>query len=340
MTHQFKHAVLFGRFNPVHLGHLSIIDDALDQADHLVIMLGSHNAARNIKNPWTSEEREKMIRSALSPEANKRVLCVPIRDQLYNDALWITDALHKISEATDDADDKDICLVGFKSDKTSWYLDLFPQWQYISCPTDYDFHSTQIREMYFSMDAAYKKCVSPEVISHMEQFKTTEDFKRLKDEFDFIADYKEQWRGAPYMPTFLTCDAVVIKSGHILLVRRRGNPGKGLLALPGGFVGQNEAIKEAAVRELKEETSIKLSKEELRKAIVDEKVFDAPHRSLRGRTITEAFLFNLGIGPLDKVKGNDDADKAFWLPLNEVFQRESEFFEDHFHIISFFTNRI
>jgi bifunctional NMN adenylyltransferase/nudix hydrolase len=339
MAHDFKWAVFLGRFNPIHLGHLSIIDDALDQADRLVILLGSDNAARNIKNPWTSEERKQMILSALTPATRERIVFAPIRDQLYNDTLWLADALHKISEATNDAEDKDICLVGFKSDPSSWYLDLFPQWKYISCPTDYDFHAKDIREQYFCLDAGYKKCVHPEVSKYMEAFKDTEHFARLKEEFGFIADYKEIWRGSPYPVSFICADAVVIKSGHILLVRRRGNPGKGLLALPGGFVGQNETIREAAIRELKEETSIALSKDVLRKAITDEKVFDAPSRSLRGRTITQASLFNLGSGPLDRVKGNDDADKAFWLPLNSALSREEEFFEDHYHILSFFVSR-
>jgi bifunctional NMN adenylyltransferase/nudix hydrolase len=60
---------------------------------------------------------------------------------------------------------------------------------------------------------------------------------------------------------------------------------------------------------------------------------------LRGRTVTHAFLINLGSGTLPKVKGMDDADKAFWLSLSDFATRESEFFEDHFQIISHFVNK-
>jgi hypothetical protein len=35
----------------------------------------------------------------------------------------------------------------------------------------------------------------------------------------------------------------------------------------------------------------------------------------------------------------DDAEKAFWMPLRDVYRREEEFFEDHFHIIFFFTSK-
>jgi bifunctional NMN adenylyltransferase/nudix hydrolase len=70
---------------------------------------------------------------------------------------------------------------------------------------------------------------------------------------------------------------------------------------------------------------------------VDYKVFDYPKRSLRGRVITHAYLIDLGNGSLPQVKGSDDAEKAIWMPLNEFYSREEEFFEDHFHIINYFA---
>ena len=152
-----------------------------------------------------------------------------------------------------------------------------------------------------------------------------------------LVDYKTAWEGAPFPPTFVTVDAIVIRSGHVLVVRRKGALGKGLIALPGGFLNQNETAQDAAIRELKEETGIKLSKEDLEKAIAGRKVFDYPERSLRGRTITHGFFIDLKRGPLPIVKGSDDADKAWWMSLREFETREAEFFEDHFHIINFFA---
>lgn len=336
----YKYSIFIGRFSPLHWGHSEIIASALTQSERLIIVMGSHNKARSIKNPWSSEERKEMILSTLQPSQKERVDFVFMRDYLYNDSLWITDLQNKISEITNEAEDKDITLIGFKSDSSSYYLDLFPNWKYTSCPTDYDVHATKIRDLYFTMDAAYKKHVHPSVFQYMEFFKTTELFKLLKDEFEYVANYKESWRGAPFMPTFVTVDCVVIRSGHVLCVRRGKNLGKGQLALPGGFLEQDERIQDAAIRELKEETRIALSKEELHKNIVESKVFDAPNRSLRGRTISHAYLLNLGSGPLDKVKGGDDALKSFWLPLNEAMSRESEWFEDHVHILNYFISRL
>ena len=148
----------------------------------------------------------------------------------------------------------------------------------------------------------------------------------------FINKYKSAWAAAPYAPTFVTCDAVVVQSGHILLVERKANPGKGLWALPGGFVNQDERLVDAALRELREETKLKVPAPVLKGSIKQQKVYDEPSRSERGRTITHAFHMELAAdAKLPKVKGADDAKCAFWLPLNELSSKRM--FEDHYFII-------
>jgi bifunctional NMN adenylyltransferase/nudix hydrolase len=338
MKHKF--AVFIGRFSPYHLGHQILMTRALELADKVVVVLGSYNRAKNIKNPWTADQRKQMIQSTLSATDKDRVEFVYMKDFLYTDNLWIQALQNKISEATEHSED--VALIGHKSDSSSYYLDYFPsKWKYYDHSTDYDFHATQIRDYLFTGDIRYNLCVDKNVAVYLTEWTKTEDFLRLQEEFNFLRDYKEKWKTAPFPPTFITVDAVVIQFGHVLVVHRKGKYGQKLLALPGGFLEQNETIQEGMLRELKEETAIKVSKEELRKCIKDNKVFDHPDRSLAGRRITHAFLINLGPGENDlpKVKGSDDALKAQWLPLNEVFSRENEFFEDHYYIIQHFVMR-
>src|SRR5579885_505933 len=116
-------------------------------------------------------------------------------------------------------------------------------------------------------DAAFKRHVHANVATYLENFKNTDSFKSLKASFDYLRDYKTAWEGAPFPVTFVTVDCVVIKSGHVLVVRRKGNPGKGQIALPGGFLNQNEHIQDGALRELKEETGIKVDKDILEASI-------------------------------------------------------------------------
>jgi bifunctional NMN adenylyltransferase/nudix hydrolase len=146
--------------------------------------------------------------------------------------------------------------------------------------------------------------------------------------------YKKQYSSLPYAPVFVTTDAVVICSGHILMIRRKSEPGKGLWALPGGFLNAqtDRSIQDAMIRELREETGIKVPSPVLIGNINKVRVFDAIDRSTRGRTITHVFKIDLPDGVLPKVRGIDDADKARFMPLSEL--DSAVCFEDHFEIIS------
>lgn len=328
----FEYCVCIGRFQPFHHGHHELVKEALSHAENVLLIIGSANKAPNIVNPWSAEQRQEMILSALSDEEKARVKFLHVRDYFYTNNRWLTEVQALVYEATDGIDDSKICDIG----EMSW----FPQWKFIKMRNmDRMPHAPAIRQLYFTHDNAYKSHVSDGVVEYLEKFKTTPLFKNLKEEYDHIRNYRSSWDGAPFPPTFVTTDCIVIKSGHVLVVRRKGNPGRGLIALPGGFLNQKETIQDGALRELKEETGIKVSKEELEKAITESKVFDYPERSLRGRTITHAFLIDLGSGPLPIVKGSDDADKAWWMSLSDLATREAEFFEDHFHIISHFVNK-
>ncbi len=93
------------------------------------------------------------------------------------------------------------------------------------------------------------------------------------------------------------------------------------------------------IRELKEETQIKVPAAVLRGSIKSTHAFDYPQRSQRGRTVTFAYFIELEPSLKDglpRVKGGDDAAKAFWLPLSALGEKEEEFFEDHVSIIRFF----
>jgi bifunctional NMN adenylyltransferase/nudix hydrolase len=329
---QFKYCVCIGRFEPFHNAHYELVKEALSLGETVLIVIGSAHKARTIQNPWTSEEREAMIRDTLTPEERDRVQFFHVRDYFYIHNRWLTEIQQIVTEATNGIDDEQICDIGEVS--------YFPQWKFFKMRSlDRMLHATAIRSLYFTQDNAYKNHVSSQTAEFLEKFKTTPPFKILKDEYDHIRNYRSSWDGAPFAPTFVTVDAVVIRSGHVLTVRRKGSPGRGLIALPGGFLNQKETIQDGMIRELKEETGIKLPKEELAKAIVEQKVFDYPERSLRGRTVTHAFLVDLGHGTLPIVKGSDDADKAWWMSLSDLANREDQFFEDHFHIITHFVNK-
>jgi bifunctional NMN adenylyltransferase/nudix hydrolase len=227
-------------------------------------------------------------------------------------------------------------IIGHEKDESSFYLKLFPQWEIVDHNMNEVVHATDIRKLYFESNIKYLSSVIPApVFEFLQSFKNRDEYQVLLEEWEFIKKYKKSWEAAPYAPTFLTCDAVVVQSGFVLLIERKAAPGKGLWGLPGGFVNQHERIQDAMLRELREETRIKVPSKVLAGCIEGTAVFDDPNRSLRGRTITQAFYIKLPPGDLPQVKGADDAKQATWVPLSQI--KEEEMFEDHLTIIQHFV---
>jgi bifunctional NMN adenylyltransferase/nudix hydrolase len=337
MKKSFDVAVVIGRFQPVHNGHLELFRHAAKIADNVLVIVGSAHQPRTIKNPFTVEDRVSMIEPCLRSLAVSRFSIVPNIDTIYNDAAWAVRVQEIVNNYLGKIDGTKVAIVGHKKDDTSFYLDMFPQWSFVDVGSVEPLDATSVRELFFAerMNMNFIRSVVPaSTLAFLGAFATSSDYKHLLDEKSFIEGYKRQYASLPYAPVFVTADAVVIQSGHVLMIKRRSSPGKGLWALPGGFLNAStdRSVQDAAVRELREETGIKVPVPVLYGSIKDSKVFDAISRSSRGRTITHAFKFVLPDGQLPRVKGQDDAEKARWIPIASL--RSEDCYEDHYEIIS------
>ena len=336
---EYQFGIYIGRFQPFHLGHLHTIRLALDQAEEVILILGSHQVAPDIRNPWSSQERIDMLKACLGPEDLSRIHFLPVRDWLYSDNLWLSAVQQQVFAITKRS--PSVAVIGHRKDASSYYLDLFPQWDYIETGNYQNLNSTEIRRAYFGESQFDVRAAVPECIAQaLETFRLTARYQELCKEYRFIESYQKAWSQAPYPPIFVTTDAVVVQSGHVLVVRRKARPGMGLIALPGGFLDQTETLVEGMLRELKEETRLKVPLPVLRGSIVESHVFDNPGRSLRGRTITHAYFIQLKAGELPPVKGSDDAEKAWWMSLADLYAHEDQIYEDHFQIIQHFVSKV
>ena len=95
----------------------------------------------------------------------------------------------------------------------------------------------------------------------------------------------------------------------VLLIRRGGEPYKGLWAFPGGFLEMKETAMEGALRELREETALEPA------AVVELGVFSDVDRDPRERAITIAYY---ALVRPSSVVGGDDADEAAWFPVDSL----------------------
>jgi bifunctional NMN adenylyltransferase/nudix hydrolase len=351
-------AVYIGRFQPLHFGHLHAIKQGMYVADHVLVLMGDTGGPRTVKNPWTYEERRQMLMRALPSDtvpyidAAARVQIARIMDFQYSETDWLAEVQRVVQDFADKLNAKTIVMIGHKKDSSSYYLNNFPQWKFVD--TGYEelegqyerkIDATKIRELIFEDLIHYTVGVLPrEVRDHITYLsgQYPEPFGDLKEEYKFIQAYKKSWAGAPFPPVFVTTDCVVVQSGHILLVRRKDNPGKGLWALPGGFIDQVETIEACALRELREETNIGLQDEVLRRCVKFVQVFDRAggvSSADRGRIITHVHAIKLDDAkPLAKVKGGDDAAEARWVPIGELDYRQ--LFSDHGAIIHEVLNKL
>jgi len=336
---KYDYAVVIGRFQPFHAGHAALFRHALSIAERVILILGSFHASRSVRNPWNAGEREEIIRAALAEVPADSYAIVPIPDSAYNFNDWRIRIQREVRRL---AGDGSIAIVGHYKDDTSYYLDSFPGWALEALPAQAGgVSSTDIRGAIFSGRLeSVRAALSAGAFARLERWTAEPGFKTLAEEYEFIRAYREKWEGSPYPPTFVTADAVVFALGCVLLVRRKVNPGKGRLALPGGFVNASETIERACLRELREETALDVGHARLRGSIRMSQVFDHPLRDPRGRMITHAFMFELNVKTLPAVKAGDDAAATAWFPLYRLEEEEENFFSDHAQIVKYFVNRM
>ena len=337
----YNTTLYIGRFEPVHNGHLALLQHALERARQVIVVLGSAWQVRSPKNPFTWQERADMVRGALPPQDAARVHFLPVRDY-YNEAVWVQAVQRGVAQCT--GPHARIGLVGHFKDATSSYLQSFPGWELLHVERQGSIDATTIRNAYFgATPATAAQALAPLAMqipastqAVLHAFAQQPEFLALQEEWRMLRSYRAAWAAAPYPPVFVTVDAVLRCQNHVLLIRRAHAPGKGQWAVPGGFIEQRETLWQSCLRELAEETHCPVPEATLRAALQCVAVFDHPDRSQRGRTITHAHYFDLGSAAFPAVQADDDAMQVQWTPIGQLAGMEATFFEDHFHMLDHF----
>lgn len=306
--------IFIGRFQPIHMGHVHAIGVAATQVKTLIVMVGSANQCRSIKNPWNFVERKQMIAAKLRTANIKNVSIVPLNDYPYSDSQWITDVRSTIETFTNESP----ILFGHLKDGNE-YLSWFPDWKFRSIESQTKICATDIRNAMFETNSL-------------------ELPKSVRDDWAFYQKERELFKNYPFPDTlnFNCADAVLECQGHVLLIKRKFAPGADQWALPGGFRNQRETFLDCAIRELKEETNVRIPEKVLRGSIVKTELFDSPNRSFGIPRNTLAVYMRVNPNPdgsLPRANGADDAVECNWFPLTSVLNG-LQLYDDHLAIIS------
>jgi bifunctional NMN adenylyltransferase/nudix hydrolase len=333
----FDLAICSGRFLLPDEANLALIRAALDRAPRCLVVLRRSFMAATPANPFRWDERAAMLRDALDEDDRDRVRIEPVRER-WDESLLLRDVR---ALAATHGPKRVLWLhageppLDLEEPPAGWSLAA-------SGGEDGDAVATKaLHALYEADDAAAQlrtmlPRLAPSSANFLRGWIREERFATVRDDWRQIAKEHRQWSVAPYPVVLSTVDALVRARDRVLLIQRGRSPGKGLWAIPGGFLEPTEGVLHAALRELEEETRLPLTKQQKKQALRASAIFDHPHRSQRGRIITHGFYFDLGDVAPPSVEGADDAADAKWVPISQLPKLEDQFHDDHFHILNTF----
>jgi len=309
-----KTGIFIGRFQPVHQGHIHALGIAASQVDTLYIFVGSANQCRSIRNPWTFQERSQMLRTKLHNARVTNFKIVPLNDYRYSDTQWMSD----VRATAEHYGMVNPTLFGHVKEGND-YLAWFPDWKFKSIEAEYNVNATAVRQRMFDLK-------DPDMPA------------TVQDDYAFYQKENKTFANYPFPETlnFNCSDAILECQGHVLLIQRKFAPGRGAWALPGGFRNQRETFLDCAIRELIEETNVRVPEKVLRGSIVKSELFDDPSRSFGIPRNTLAVYMRINPNPdgsLPRANGADDAALCKWVPLTDALNT-IEMYDDHKDILS------
>lgn len=316
--------VFIGRCQPLHAGHIAVISQMIDETDVHLVLLGSANQPRTIKNPYTFAER---CAEVLNVFPNVTVL--PLNDYVYNDDRWCDNVRQILSGY------EDVTIYGHTKPDTD-YLSWLNEFKYVEVDSGYDINATDIR---------------------LELYKEGSMPAEAQADYEFYEREKKLFESYPFPETlqFNCSDALLIRLPHdmqadmsqaeILLIQRKFAPGAGTWAMPGGFKNKDESFFECAKRELLEEAGVDVGESLSHSGDNNYEfntlcyLFDSPHRVVGTiPRITNCVMFLANHPDYDPViKADDDAAAVKWFTLHEILN-EVNMFHDHRDMISIICN--
>jgi ADP-ribose pyrophosphatase YjhB (NUDIX family) len=124
-----------------------------------------------------------------------------------------------------------------------------------------------------------------------------------------------------------TVDIILEENSRILFIKRKNEPFKDYLALPGAFVNEGEKVEDAVKREAQEKTSIDVG-------LIDILgVYSDPKRDPRGHNMSTVFIGRCFRNSSNEIKAvaKDDAVEIEWVSIDAVGDKNLGF--DHKQIL-------
>lgn len=178
-----KLGLYIGRFQPFHIGHEQIIRKAISECDRVLLMIGSSDESRTVKNPFTDVERFEMIDKSFHDAIRFKLLPVRLPD-FKTDEEWKETVKSYVNFAKFITGANEVTLYGHTKDSSSYYLKLFPEYNYSEIEKKINIDATTIREKYFKEGKILKEFLSLEVQNFLTTFMESKFYYNIKKEFE------------------------------------------------------------------------------------------------------------------------------------------------------------
>lgn len=184
----FDFLVFIGRFQPFHLAHQAVIQEAFKHSKSVIILLGSAQPERTLKNVFTADEREQMIRAGFAPAQQGQLHFAGLVD-VFNDEKWtamVKQAVQAIIQHSMQAGHSHpaskVGLIGHFKDQSSYYLSLFPEWPLVELDNYFHLSATPIREQYLLGHLPTLMQVPASTLSFLIKFQQTSSYRALQQQ--------------------------------------------------------------------------------------------------------------------------------------------------------------
>lgn len=203
----FDFLIFIGRFQPFHLAHQAVIQEAFKHSKSVIILLGSAQpeegfsetsfrpdarvercSSRTLKNVFTASEREEMIRAAFTPEQQSQLYFAGLVD-VFNDAKWTAMVKRAVQDIVEHSIQSGNCgtvskvgLIGHFKDQSSYYLSLFPEWPLVELDNYFQLSATPIREQYLLGHLPTLAQVPASTLSFLINFQPTSTYSALQQQ--------------------------------------------------------------------------------------------------------------------------------------------------------------
>ena len=118
---RYSVGLYIGRFQPFHIGHWYVVQEALKECEKLVVAIGSAQEARTEKNPFNFYERMSFIAASLNWEDLERIIIIGVNDRenKEDNSSWGEYLINEVLRLTDLQ--PGICFTGEEQVRQHWF---------------------------------------------------------------------------------------------------------------------------------------------------------------------------------------------------------------------------